>query len=133
MASTPMRELAAQYGHERVMVITHSEAFSHKIAKLYGFHNIVTVAEYVSRHQVLYPHKVHHTSPEKVVHLEDEEPIKAVLLLESPGKRSLSFFFFFLFSFSFSFFSKPSILSHILLLFSLQMIGRKHCRFVLML
>ena len=112
MASTPMRELAAQYGHERVMVITHSEAFSHMIARLYGFHNIVTVAEYVSRHQVLYPHKIHHTPPEKVVHLEDEEPIKAVLLLESPGKRSLSFSSFASLSLSLSSPSPPFSLIH---------------------
>jgi len=84
MASSPMRELVDQYAHQRIMFVADSPAFVHKIAKHYGFHNVVTVEDYVASHHVLYPARKHSEAPQKSWH--EEEPIKAVFLLETPGR-----------------------------------------------
>lgn len=83
MASSPMRELAQEHANDRILVVADSPAFVRKIASHYGFNNIVAVEDYVAAHHVLYPAKKHEASPQKP--WEEEEPIKAVFLLETPG------------------------------------------------
>lgn len=83
MASTPMRELAVSYKGARVMAVSRSDAFSHRLCAQYGFTDVVTHTEYAAAHPDLFPFRKY---PAEQACSEPGRPIAAVLLLQSPAE-----------------------------------------------
>jgi len=83
LATTPMRELAPIYEHQRILFVARSEEFCRQMAKLYGFKNVVTIEEYGRAHPILIPHKKVHQA--QVISWEYEKPISAIFLLQVPA------------------------------------------------
>jgi HAD superfamily hydrolase (TIGR01456 family) len=83
LPTTPMKELVAEYGDKKVLVIAKTSEQGHEIAKSIGFRNVTTAHEYAARNPILCPCKRYPELSQQ--HLEDEEAIEAVFLFEVPA------------------------------------------------
>eukprot|EP01137_Pigoraptor_chileana_P028362 Opistho-2@12242 len=83
LSTTPMRSLAETYSDQRVLVVARTREFSLRAAAHYGFHNAVSLQDYVAGHPQLYPSRSY--APPIGAHRDAHlTPVRCVLLVSPP-------------------------------------------------